>query len=102
MKNIKNIKNNRLDENEIKKAFMNFVFEFIDLEMVTLKEYSNFFKYKLSNVNLRMCIWVFFQRLNLLLEDDYDLNMEDENDSLDEYFTLKKLNLKSKKYLFNY
>ncbi len=70
--------------------------------MVTIKEYSNFFKYKLSNVNLTMFFWAFFQRLKLLLEDDYDLNMEDENNYLDEYFTLEKLNLKSKKYLFNY
>jgi hypothetical protein len=29
------------------------------------------------------------------------LNMEDENNYLDEYLTLKKLNLKSKKYLLN-
>jgi len=28
--------------------------------------------------------------------------MEDETNYLDEYFTLKKLNLKSKKYSFNY
>jgi hypothetical protein len=30
------------------------------------------------------------------------LNMEDENNYLDEYFRLRKLNLKSKKYSFNY
>jgi hypothetical protein len=37
-----------------------------------------------------------------MLEDDYDLNMEDENNYLDEYFKFNKLNLKSKKYSFNY
>ena len=79
-----------------------YFFEYIDLEMVTVKEYSKKIKYKLSNANLRMRIWILFQRLKLLLEDDYDLNMEDENNCFDEYFTLKKLNLKSKKYLFNY
>ncbi len=43
-----------------------------------------------------MCTWILFQRLKH--EDDYDLNMEDENNYLDEYFTLKNLNLKNKKY----
>ena len=95
---------NRIDGNEFKKGFMKrYFFEYIDLEMVTLRQYLKKFKYKLSHADLRMCIWVCFQRCKLIL-DFYkiNLNMEDENIYLDEYLTLKKLNLKSKKYSFNY
>ena len=50
-----------------------------------------------------MCIWVLFERYKLILNDyKINLNMEDENNYLHEYLTLNKLNLKSKKYLFNY
>ena len=68
-----------------------------------IKEYTKTDKNKLSNVNLRICIWVCFQRCNIIL-DDYklNLNMDDENNQLDEYLTLNKLNLKTKKYLFHY
>ena len=39
-----------------------------------------------------------------LCVNDYEinLNMEDENNYLDEYLILKKLNFKKKKYSFNY
>ena len=94
---------NRIDGSEFKKGFMKrYFFEYIDLEMVTLRQYLKKFQYKLSHADLRMCIWIFFQRLKIMLEDDYDLNMEDENNYLDEYFKFNKLNLKSKKYSFNY
>jgi hypothetical protein len=67
------------------------------------KTYAKFDKVKLTKTNLRMCIWVLFQRYKLILNDyKINLNMEDENNYLDEYLTLNKLNLKSKKYLFNY
>ena len=71
--------------------------------MIEVKEYAKIDKIKLTNQNLRICIWIFFQRYKLIL-DDYKLNinMEDENNYLDEYFKLKKLNLKKKNYLFNY
>ncbi len=50
-----------------------------------------------------MCIWVGFQRCKIVLDyREIYLNMEDENNYLDEYLTLKKLNLKRKKYSFNY
>ncbi len=50
-----------------------------------------------------MCIWVIFQRCKVVL-DWYEiyLNMDDENNYLDEYLTKNKLNLKTKKYSFNY
>ena len=58
---------------------------------------------KLTKTNLRMCIWVLFQRYKLILNDyKINLNMEDENNYLDEYLTLNQFNLKSKKYSFNY
>ena len=62
------------------------------------------FEIKLTKTDIRLCIWVLFQRYKLILLNDYkiNLNMEDENNYLDEYLTLKKLNLKSKKYSFNY
>ena len=80
-----------------------FIFDYIDDEMIEVKEYAKTDKIKLTNQNLRICIWIFFQRYKLIL-DDYKLNinMEDENNYLDEYFKLNKLNLKKKNYLFNY
>ncbi len=49
-----------------------------------------------------MCIWVFFQRCKCVLgSHEIFLNMEDENNYLDEYFT-KKSNLKRKNDSFNY
>ena len=42
------------------------------------------------------------QTLYIYILDKNKINIEDENNYLDEYLTLKKLNLKSKKYLFNY
>jgi len=96
---------NRIDGHELKRGFMKrYFFEYIDLEMITMRQYMKTFKYKLSDADLRMCVWVFFQRLKFMLEDDfeYNLNIEDENNYLDEYFKLNKINLKSKKYSFNY
>ena len=56
-----------------------------------------------TNQNLRICIWVFFQRYKMILNDyKLNINMEDENNYLDEYFKLNKLNLKKKNYSFNY
>ena len=50
-----------------------------------------------------MCFWVGFQRCKIVLDyREIYLNMEDENNYFDEYLTLKKLNLKKKKYSFNY
>ena len=79
-----------------------YIFEYIDNEMESLKSCSKFYKYKLNNADLRMAIWIFFQRIKIILKDDYVLNMEDENNYLNEYLKSKKLNLKSKKYSFNY
>ena len=71
--------------------------------MNELKEYAKIDKIKLTKPDLRMCIWVLVQRCKIILDDcKLNLNMEDENIFLDEYFRLRKLNLKSKKYLFNY
>ena len=50
-----------------------------------------------------MCIWVCIKRCKLILEDyKLSLNTDDENNYFEEYLTLKKLNLKRKKYSFNY
>ena len=50
-----------------------------------------------------MCIWVLFQRYKLILNDyKINLNIDDEKKYLDEYFILRKLNLKTKNYSFNY
>jgi hypothetical protein len=70
------------------------------MEIISVKKYAKNDKIKLSKVDMRMCIWVCFQRCKLIL-DDYklNLNMEDENNSLDEYLTEKKLKLKRKKLI---
>jgi hypothetical protein len=57
-------------------------------------------KIKLSKEDIRMCTWIGFQRCKILLQ--FHANMEDENNYLDEYLTFEKLNLKRKKYSFNY
>ncbi len=64
---------------------------------------QNFDKVKLTKTYIRMCIWVLFQRCKIIFDDcKLNLSMEDENNYLDEYFRLRKLNLKSKKNSFNY
>ena len=80
-----------------------FIFKYIDNEMIEVKEYAKTDKIKLTNQNLRICIWIFFQRYKMILNDyKLNINMEDENNYLDEYFKLNKLNLKKKNYSFNY
>ena len=80
-----------------------YIFYYVFTEMNEVKEYAKIDKIKLTKPDLRMCIWVLVQRCKIILDDcKLNLNMEDENFFLDEYFRLRKLNLKSKKYLFNY
>ncbi len=77
-----------------------------------IKKYAKTYKIKSSKENIRMCIWVCIQlgkyllnRCKVILNKENQnkefLNMEDENNYFDEYLTLKKLNLKNRKYLFN-
>ena len=91
--------NNNITKDSIKE----YLFFNISMDIARVKRYAKIDKIKLSKVDIRMCIWVCFQRYKLIL-DDYklNLNVEDENNYLDEYLTLKKLNLKRKKYSFNY
>jgi hypothetical protein len=58
---------------------------------------------KISKEDSRMCIWIGFQRCEIVLKfNEIYLNMEDEYNYLNEYLTFEKVNLKSKKYSFNY
>ena len=77
---------NAITKDEIKE----YLFFKVRLEIVRVKVNAKKDKIKLSKVDMRKCIWVCFQRYKLLL-DDYkiNLNMEDENNFLDEYLTLK-------------
>ncbi len=85
------------DENRID------LFRYVNTKFIEVIEYAKYDKIKLTKQNLRMCVWRFFQRYKLILNDyKINLNMEDENDYLDEYFKLKELNLKIKKYVFDY
>ena len=60
-------------------------------------------KIKLTKTDLRMCIWICFQRYKFILNDNkINLNMEDENNYLNEYLKLKKIHLETKKYSSNY
>ena len=80
-----------------------YVFDKVHYEIKYIKVHAQVDKIKLTRPDLRMCIWVCFQRYFVILNNNkINLNMEDENNYLNEYLTLKKLNLKSKKYLFNY
>ena len=81
-----------------------YLFKKIDDEIRYIKEHARVDEIKLTSPDLRMCIWVCFQRYKYILDDEQklNLNMDDENNYLDEYLTFKKLNLKSKNYSFNY
>ncbi len=79
-----------------------YLFYKIDNDIKYIKAHARVDKIKLTKPDIRMCIWIWFQRYKFILNDKFNLNVEDENNYLDEYLTLKKLNLKSKKYLFNY
>ena len=87
-----------------KYIFKKYLFYKIDNDIKYIKVHARVDKIKLTKTDIRLCIWICFQRYKLILNNDYkiNLNMEDENNYLDEYLTLKKLNLKSKKYSFNY
>ena len=80
-----------------------YIFHKIDSDIKYIKVHARVDKIKLTKIDIRLCIWICFQRYKLICNDyKINLNMEDETNYLDEYFTLKKLNLESKKYSFNY
>jgi hypothetical protein len=89
------------DMNTIPKdSIKRYMFKYIDNEIKVIKTYAiiDNIKFK-SIVDKRMYIWVIFQLCKVVLGwYEIYLNMED----LDEYLTSKKLNLKRKKYSFNY
>ena len=91
-------------ETLIQKNFKKYLFSKIDNDIKYIKVHARVDKIKLTKTDIRLCIWVLFQRYKLILLNDYkiNLNMGDENNYLDEYFSLNKLNLKNKKYSFNY
>ena len=83
--------------------FKNYLFNKIDNDIIYIKAHARFEKIKLTKTDIRLCIWICFQRYKLIINNDYKINIhDDENNYFDEYLILNKLNLKSKKYLFNY
>ena len=96
---------NPYDENVyyLKDNIERYLFHYIDNEIIEVKKYAKTDKIKLTKPILRMCVWIFFQRYKLILNDyKINLNIDDEKKYLDEYFILRKLNLKTKNYSFNY
>jgi hypothetical protein len=80
-----------------------YLFYKIDNDIKYIKAQARVDKIKLTKTDIRLCIWICFQRYKLILNNDYKINIyDDENNYFDEYLTLNKLNLKSKKYSFNY
>ena len=75
-----------------------YIFIYIYDEILKIKKYARNDKIKLESKDIRMCIWITFQRCKIVL-DKYEiyLNMDDENNFLDEYLTKNKLNLKTVK-----
>ena len=91
------------DKNTISKDSIKlYIFDYVDMEIIKIKNNAKTDKIRLDKDNIRMCIWVCFKRCNFIL-DDYKiiLDMDDEIDFFEEYLTLKKLNLKTK-YSFEY
>ena len=76
-----------------------YLFYKIDNDIKYIKAQARVDKIKLTKTDIRLCIWICFQRYKLILNNDYkiniNINMEDENNYFDEY-------LKKKKYSFNY
>ena len=80
-----------------------YLFYKIDNDIKYIKVHARVDKIELTKTDIRLCIWICFQRYKLIFNDyKINLNMEDENNYLDEYFRLRNINLKSKKYSFNY
>ena len=78
-----------------------FLFDKVHDEIKYIKAHAR----KLTKPDLRMCIWLCFHRYFVILNNYFDirnnniidLNIDDENNFLNEYLTLKKLNLKTVK-----
>ena len=89
-----------------KYIFKKYLFDKIDKDIKYIKVLARVDKIKLTRPDIRLCILICFQRYKLILNNDYkiniNINMEDENNYFDEYLILNKLNLKKKKYSFNY
>ena len=75
-----------------------YLFDNIDAVMKYLKAHT---RNKLTKPDLRLCIWIYLQRYKFILNDNkINLNIDDENNFLNEYLTLKKLNLKTVKNIY--
>jgi len=78
----------------------NYIFDNFDNEIKYIKVHARVDKNKLTKPDLRLCIWLCLQRFKFILNDkNINLNIDDENNYLNEYLRLKKLNLKSVKNL---
>ena len=91
------------DKNTISKDSIKlYIFDYVDMEIIKIKNNAKTDKIRLDKDNIRMCIWVCFKRCNFIL-DDYKLiiDSDDEDNFFEEYLKLKKLNLKHK-YSFEY
>ena len=85
-----------ISKNNIKK----YLFDNINNEIKYIKVHARVDKNKLTKPDLRLCIWLCLQRFKFILNDkNINLNIDDENNYLNEYLRLKKLNLKSVKNL---
>ncbi len=93
------IKNrNTISKNSIKL----YIFDYVDMEIIKIKNNAKNDKIRLDKDNIRMCIWVCFKRCNFILENyKLTIDIDDENNFFEEYLLLKKLNLKTK-YSFEY
>ena len=77
-----------------------YLFDNINNEIKYIKVHARVDKNKLTKPDLRLCIWLCLQRFKFILNDkNINLNIDDENNYLNEYLRLKKLNLKSVKNL---
>ncbi len=88
-----------ISKDDIKK----YLFNNIDEEIKHIKVYAQVDKNKLTRLDLRMCIWLCLRRFKFILNDKkINLNIDDENNYLNEYLTLNKLNLKAVKNLSDF
>ncbi len=67
-----------------------YLFHKIDGEMKYIKVHARVDKIKLTKTDIRLCMWICFQRYKFLINDKFIiLNIDDENNYFDEYLTLK-------------
>ena len=76
------------DKNTISKDSIKlYIFDYVDMEIIKIKNNAKTDKIRLDKDNIRMCIWVCFKRCNFIL-DDYKLIIDSDDMNIKIFSTL--------------